>query len=83
MEVTVSPEKGRFTVASRDIDVGECLISEEALVSSVEYKASISHCYNCQKDTRICPVPCLKCSAVVFCSKECRLKSERWYVMIG
>ena len=82
LELTHSPERGRFVVASRDIEAGESLIHETALVNIVKLECSISHCYNCQKDTRIRPVPCFKCAAVVFCSIECRLKAEMRYVII-
>ena len=71
-----TPERGRFVVASRDIDVGECITHEEAIVNCVKMKFSLSHCYNCQKDTRIRPMPCDGCAGVVFCSNDCRIKSE-------
>ena len=82
LKVTHSPERGRFVIASRDIEAGEPLIHETALVNIIKLECSISHCYNCQKDTRIRPVPCFTCAAVVFCSVECRLKAEMRYVII-
>ena len=82
LQVTHTPERGRFVVASRDIEVGECLIHEEAIVNLVRSKCSLSHCYNCQKNTRLRPVPCLRCAAVVFCSVQCRSKSEARYILI-
>ena len=78
-----TPERGRFLVASRDIDVGEWITHEEAIVSCVKMNSSLSHCYNCQKDTRIRPIPCDRCAAVVFCSFDCKSKSEfRWVILI-
>ena len=76
LHVQYTDERGRYVVASRDIDVGECLVHEEAIVNLVKSKYSLSHCYNCQKDTRIRQVPCSRCAAVAFCSLECRSKSE-------
>ena len=75
-KVMHTPERGRYLVASRDIDVGECITHEEAIVSYVKMKCSLSHCYNCQKDARIRPLPCDRCAGVVFCSTECQSQSE-------
>ena len=76
VEVMYTPERGRYLVASRDIDVGECITHEEAIVSYVKMNCSLSHCYNCQKDTRIRPIPCDRCAAVVFCSFECQADAK-------
>merc|ERR1739844_480085 len=80
IQVMYTPERGRFVVASRDVEVGECLIHEDAIVNLVKSKCSLSHCYTCQKDTRVRPVPCLRCAAVIFCSPECRSKAEASHI---
>ena len=72
-------ERGRYVVASREIEVGECLIHEEAIVNLSKFQNSLTHCYSCQIDTSVNPLPCQRCSAVVFCSTECRIKSDSWY----
>ena len=74
-----TPQKGRYVVAARDIEVGECLIHEEAIVNLVKSKHSLTHCYNCNKDTALTPLPCHRCAAVVFCSTECSEKSHSRY----
>ena len=74
-----APERGRYIVAARDIDVGECIFHEEAFVNHVKFELSTSHCYNCNKDTKIRPLPCDRCAAVVFCSYECKTESELRY----
>ena len=71
-----TPERGRFVVAARDIDVTECLIHEEAIVNILNYQNSLTHCYNCQLDTSVNPTPCQKCAAVVFCSDQCRSNAD-------
>jgi radical SAM protein with 4Fe4S-binding SPASM domain len=71
-----TPQRGRYVIASRDIDVGECLIHEEAIINIVKFQDSLSHCHFCQKDTSVHPLPCKRCSAVVFCSPECRQKAD-------
>ena len=76
LQVMYTPERGRFVVADRDIDVGECIIHEEAIVNKAKFQCSLSHCYNCQKDTRITPIPCDTCAGVVFCSDDCKSRSE-------
>ena len=75
IQVMYTPERGRYAVASRDIDVGECLIHEESIVNITKFQDSLTHCYACHKDTTLCPQPCERCSAVVFCSIDCRRKS--------
>jgi len=76
LQVMYTPERGRFVVASRDIDVAECIMHEEAIVNIVNFRYSLTHCYNCQMDTSINPTPCRKCSAVVFCSDQCKRNAE-------
>ena len=77
LQVMYTPERGRYVIASRDIDVGECLIHEEAIINVVKFQDSLTHCYNCHKDTTINPLPCKRCSAVVFCSPECRQSGDK------
>jgi hypothetical protein len=79
LKVMYTPERGRYVTASRDIDVGECLIHEEAFVNILKFEESLTHCYNCHKDVFVNPLPCEKCAAVVFCSTECSTKAESWY----
>merc|ERR1719376_288813 len=66
MEVVYSEMRGRYTVASRDIEAGECLMAEEAIVANVLPNIrSLRNCHHCHLET-ICPTPCHSCSAVVF-----------------
>ena len=74
-----TPNRGRFAVAARNIEVGECIIHEDAIVNNVKFQFSLSHCYNCNKDTSFRPLPCERCAAIVFCSNECKLKADFGY----
>ena len=63
---------GRHTVADRDIKVGDILMSEmpfTAIMLPGEYAAN--HCHQCFAATEA-PVPCCRCSSVLFCSQTCR-----------
>ena len=79
LEVVYTPDRGRYVIANRDIDVGECLIHEKAIVNVGKFQNSLDHCYFCLRDATMNPLPCHKCSAVVFCSAECRIEAASWY----
>jgi hypothetical protein len=78
LRVTYAESKGRHVIASRDVDVGECLIDEEAATHSTFLNKSLSHCYACTRHV-VSPQPCTQCSAVVFCGVRCRTISEQRY----
>ena len=71
LEVHYSDARGRHVKASRDIDVGECLIDEKAATHMTFLKNSLTHCYTCLRHV-VSPLPCTTCSAVVFCGEKCR-----------
>jgi hypothetical protein len=71
LSVVFTAAKGRHVVASRDIDVDECLIDEVAATQMTYLKNCLTHCYACLKNV-VSPMPCDVCAAVVFCDEQCR-----------
>ncbi|CAL4069982.1 unnamed protein product [Meganyctiphanes norvegica] len=75
VKIAYTPVRGRHLVATRDIQPGEVLGVEEALVAVVRHDNTLSsHCNHCLRRAP-CPVPCPRCSLVVFCSGKCRDRS--------
>jgi len=74
LDVNFTNHMGRYAIAARDIHPGETIIIEPAAVQVVDSRNSLTHCYNCMKNT-ISPWPCDYCAAVVFCSKDCKTKA--------
>ncbi|CAL4064349.1 unnamed protein product, partial [Meganyctiphanes norvegica] len=74
VKIEYSPEKGRHTVAARDIKPGEIVAVEKAYNWTVDIMsptASATFCRSCLSRTAA-PIPCPNCHKVVFCSDECR-----------
>jgi len=71
IKVEYSPTRGRQAIAAEDIAVGEYLVTEEAYAAVLLKETFATHCQNC-----FClvtaPIPCKRCSGVVFCSSDCR-----------
>ena len=63
--------RGRYALAARDIRPGELLAVERAQVSALDKEERLSHCWHCLRCAE-CPLPCLACSGVMFCSPDCR-----------
>jgi len=70
---------GRHVIAARDVKVGDILMSEKPYTAVMfPGKYAETHCYNCFSIIYI-PVPCTQCSAVVFCSRQCRNSAWNTY----
>ncbi|XP_023339922.1 SET and MYND domain-containing protein 4 [Eurytemora carolleeae] len=70
--------RGRFAVSARDIEVGELIAVENAFVALIDKEFSKTHCWHCL----ICckrPIPCDRCSGVIFCSDDCKEISTSSY----
>ena len=73
LRVAHRPKAGRHLVATRDIEEGEVVAIEAAAASRLLPLPclSSSRCCHCLADAHIA-FPCLTCTAVVFCSRDCR-----------
>ena len=70
LKVEYSELKGRYSVANETIYPGEVIIKTKAVASTVKPHNSKDYCYNCLLFT-MAPIPCCKCSAIIFCSLFC------------
>ena len=73
--VEFSDIKGRHAVAKETIEPGEVICKAKPIASIILFADSMEFCYNCL-DHVISPIPCTKCSAIVFCSFSCLESSK-------
>ncbi|KAK3766180.1 hypothetical protein RRG08_025181 [Elysia crispata] len=71
VEIRLDRHGGRGLFAKRDIEIGETLIVETPLTSTLLKECNFSHCQYCCNRLAL-PLPCKQCSGVVFCSLSCR-----------
>lgn len=73
LEVNYSKKYGNHIMTNRDLNIGQTVIVERAIVyqnSAIEYE-----CQNCLKWATN-PIPCDKCMPALFCSEECRVAGK-------
>ena len=68
-------QKGRLLIANKSIEMGECLIKEQAFVSIVNSDYYLAFCNHCLSQLNGYGVPCLNCSYAIFCSEKCLSES--------
>jgi len=78
VQITYKKGQGRFATAARDIEVGELIAAETAFVSCLDKEFCKTNCWHCLRLTKN-PVPCMKCSGMVYCSEKCRDISDNSY----
>ena len=81
VQLNVAKNGGYFISAVRDIQPGELLALEQALVSMPLYQNSYLSgiiCTHCYRDT-LHPLPCPGCSSVIFCSLKCKNEAVQSY----
>lgn len=70
LEMKQSDEFGKHIVTTRNLEIGQTVIVEEALSITPTNNENYSHCANCfAREGNL--IPCKKCSAVMFCSPNC------------
>lgn len=70
IEVKHTKKYGKHIVATRDLDVGQTVIIEDAFCMAPEIDQNYLQCANCC-ERNVTLIPCNKCSAVMFCSQKC------------
>ena len=55
--------RGRYCVASRDIEAGELLAVETPFVWLLDKESARGHCWHCFRPL-LAPVPCLNCAGI-------------------
>ncbi|XP_064489866.1 SET and MYND domain-containing protein 4-like [Ornithodoros turicata] len=78
VDVCHSPEKGRFTVANKDLLPGAVLSVEKPYASVLLPSFARSHCHHCHKEI-LNAVPCSVCDKVRYCSFACSKTSWTAY----
>ncbi|XP_068205929.1 SET and MYND domain-containing protein 4-like isoform X2 [Palaemon carinicauda] len=71
VDVRSDNQQGRYVVAVEDIEPGDTICAEKPFAAVLLRDMFGTHCQNCFKLLKA-PIPCKKCSNVVFCSVECR-----------
>lgn len=66
--------EGRHSIATRDIPIGEIIITEKAFSSVCLPSRFETHCYHCLKRFKV-SYPCRNCALVNFCSFNCEKNS--------
>lgn len=71
LQLTETPDAGKFFVASSDFEAAETLLVEKAQCACLYPKNFGTHCNHCFVRL-VAPVGCANCASVAFCSVECR-----------
>ncbi|KAK7082422.1 hypothetical protein SK128_013921 [Halocaridina rubra] len=74
LEFIVTKERGRCTIAKRDIRPGDVLIVDSPYCTVLNPDYLTTHCFHCYQRAPAA-VPCNSCAKVCYCSEECRLAS--------
>ena len=77
--VELSEAKGRFGVAKETIEPGEIICKAPTVAGNIQFSDCLDFCYNCMGHASS-PIPCQRCSAVVFCSFACRQEAEQRHI---
>ena len=76
LQIVYTEEKGRFMIASQDIESEQILLSEKPYMSMVFTLYFMDHCNHCTRLVTNSFVPCYNCTEAVFCNEKCR--SQGW-----
>lgn len=71
LKLVESSNAGKYFTANAEIEAAETLLVEPAKCACLYPKNFGTHCYHCFARL-VAPIGCTDCSAVAFCSPECR-----------
>jgi len=72
VKITSEEGRGRFAIATRDIEAGEILLKERAWASCSGVNHKHQTCHNCMNfEANGYKYSCPQCRAVFFCSPQC------------
>ncbi|XP_070508849.1 SET and MYND domain-containing protein DDB_G0273589-like [Chironomus tepperi] len=72
LELKSDDQFGRYLVTNKRLSAGDIIAIEEPFSKCVLPSSSYRYCANCLSDNFLDLLPCKFCSAVMFCSEECR-----------
>lgn len=68
--ICYSSSAGRHAIAGQDIKAGDVLMVDKPFASVLFPRFHKTHCYHCFVQVLV-PIPCIKCSSVIYCSQQC------------
>lgn len=72
LELRKSWQYGRYLIANQDLTVGQIIAIEQPFSTSVSLQQQYERCENCLMECSRSLLPCQMCTAVMFCSEQCR-----------
>ncbi|KAL7024665.1 hypothetical protein ACKWTF_013151 [Chironomus riparius] len=72
LELKSDDQFGRYVVTNKRLSAGDIIAIEEPFSKCVLPSSSYRYCVNCLTDNFLDLIPCKSCSAVMFCSEQCR-----------
>ncbi|RWS02899.1 SET and MYND domain-containing protein 4-like protein [Dinothrombium tinctorium] len=79
LKVNFSEKKGRHIKTTRDMEIGEIVVTERPYISILESSLFLSHCQHCLCSLELGGLPCFDCDQVLFCSQECRKAAKTYH----
>lgn len=70
LEVKHTKKYGKHIITTRDLDIGQTVIVEEAYCMAPKIDQNYLQCANCF-ERKVNLIPCNKCSVIMFCSQKC------------
>jgi len=72
LELKSDDQFGRYVVTNKRLSAGDIIAIEEPFSKCVLPSSSYRYCVNCLSDNFMDLLPCKNCTAVMFCSEQCR-----------
>lgn len=69
-------KKGRKLIANRTVEMGECLIREDAFVSMVNSDYYLAFCNHCLCQLNGYGIPCESCDYAIYCTEKCLKQAD-------
>merc|ERR1711892_1296449 len=79
IELRYDEIRGRYGIATRDIDPGTILLEEQPVAAILKPQNRRSYCDHCLSKVSTLPVPCRTCNIIQYCSGACRNKARSTY----
>lgn len=72
LELRLNWQYGRFVITNQNLMVGEIIAIEQPFSTSISLQQQYERCENCLMECSRSLLPCKMCTAVMFCSEQCR-----------
>ncbi|XP_058463040.1 SET and MYND domain-containing protein 4-like [Malaya genurostris] len=78
IQIKQIPKYGRGMVANRAFQVGEVILCEQPIMSSIDTQVKFLNCDFCSSTHFHSLIPCPNCGSVMFCNEECLEKGLKF-----